>query len=181
MGRSARADGEPDPAADTGPDADVESFARQIMLRRLTDQPRTRADLADTLAKKRVPDEVARAQLDRFTDVGLIDDESFARSWVESRRRSKGLAGRALAHELRRKGVDDEIVAETIGGIDAEDERETARLLVRKKLRSMRSQDAQTQTRRLAGMLARKGYSAGVAFSVVREELAVHAEALDTP
>ena len=39
---------------------------------------------------------------------GLVDDEAFARSWVESRQRSRGLARRALAQELRRKGVDDE-------------------------------------------------------------------------
>jgi len=84
-----------DPATD--PDADPESVARTILLRQLTDRSRSRAELATALRKKQVPDDVATRLLDRFTEVGLIDDEAFARSWVESRQRSKGLAQRALA------------------------------------------------------------------------------------
>jgi len=171
---------EPDPDADLGTDADPESFARQILLRRLTDQPRTRADLAGTLAKKGVQSDVAQSLLDRFEDVGLIDDEEFARSWVQSRQRSRGLAGRALAQELRRKGVDEEVVRDAINAIDPESECESARALVRKKLRSMRGLDHDVQVRRLAGMLARKGYGSGVAFGVVREELAAVHKPLDS-
>ena len=88
------------------PDADPEAVARRILLRRLTDQPRSRAELAEALAKRRVPVDVATQLLDRFTEVGLIDDEAFARAWVESRMRGKGLARRALALELHRKGID---------------------------------------------------------------------------
>lgn len=166
---------EPDPNADLGPDADPESFARQILLRRLTDQPRSRADLAQALAQRDVPGDVATAVLDRFEEVGLIDDEEFARSWVQSRQRSRGLAGRVLAQELRRKGIDDELIRDTVAEIDPESEELAARALVQKKLRSLRQVDEAKKTQRLVGMLARKGYSGGLAYKVVREEIGLDA------
>jgi regulatory protein len=161
----------PDPVAD-GPDADHESVARKILLDALTGAARSRRELRDKLAKKAVPDELAERLLDRFTEVGLVDDEAFARSWVESRQRSRGLARRALAQELRHKGVDDETARTALDDLDPSLEERAAHDLVRKKLRSMRGVDHATATRRLAGALARKGYPAGVAFAVVREELA---------
>jgi regulatory protein len=118
-----------------------------------------------------VPDDLAERLLDRFGEVGLVDDEAFARSWVESRQRSRGLARRALAQELRRKGVDDETARTALDDLDPSQEEQAARLLVRKRLRSLRDVDPVTATRRLAGLLARKGYPAGLAFRVVREEL----------
>jgi len=163
---------EPPPdAVALGPDADAESVARTILLDALTGQARSRRELRDRLAKKQVPDELAERLLDRFTEVGLVDDAAFARSWVESRQRSRGLARRALAHELRRKGVDDETARAALDDVDPDDEEAAARELVRKKLRSLRSVDATTATRRLVAMLGRKGYPPGLAFAVVRSEL----------
>ncbi|MDP3893251.1 regulatory protein RecX, partial [Nocardioides sp.] len=123
-----------------------------------------------------VPSQVATRLLDRFEEVGLVDDEAFARSWIASRQPGKGLARRALAQELRRKGIDDEVAREALDEIDPADEEAAARVLVRKKLRSLRAVDHVTATRRLAGMLARKGYPPGLAFQVVREELGAEAE-----
>jgi regulatory protein len=154
------------------PDADPESVARKILLDQLTGQARSRQELADRLAKKNVPDEIAVRLLDRFEEVGLIDDEAFARSWIASRQPGKGLARRALAQELRRKGVDDEVAREALDEIDPADEEAAARALVRKKLRSLGRVDDATATRRLVGMLARKGYGSGLSFAVVRDELA---------
>ena len=153
------------------PDADVESVARTILLNKLTDSPRSRAELAEALARKHVPDDVAQRLLDRFEEVGLIDDAAFARAWVESRSRSKGLATKVLALELRRKGIDDDVAREVLAELDPDAERQAAHRLVQKKLRSMRGLDDTTRIRRLTGMLARKGYSPQVAFDVVREEL----------
>ena len=154
-----------------GPDADQEAVARKILLDQLTGQARTRKELSDKLAAKGVPDELASRLLDRFTEVGLIDDEAFARAWIASRQPGKGLARRALAQELRRKGIDDEIAREALDEIDPDDELEVARVLVRRKLRSVSILDEVKATRRLVGMLARKGHSPGVAYRVVREEL----------
>lgn len=160
-----------DPVAE-GPAADPESVARKILLDQLTGQARTRNELAARLARRGVPDEVATRLLDRFEEVGLINDAAFAREWVASRQPGKGLAGRALAQELRRKGVDDEVAREALDTIDPADEEQAARLLVRKKLRSLTRVDDTTATRRLVGMLARKGYGSSMAYGVVKDELA---------
>ncbi|MFT4083392.1 MAG: regulatory protein RecX [Nocardioides sp.] len=161
----------PEPEQD--PEADHEAVARKILLDQLTGQARSRQELAARLARRHVPDEVAGRVLDRFEEVGLVDDAAFARSWVSARGRAdgKGLARRVLAQELRRKGVDDEAARAALDEIDPAEEERAARALVRKKLRGMTRLDAITKARRLAGMLARKGYPSGLAFAVVREEL----------
>jgi regulatory protein len=169
--RDAPAELPPDPVAEV-PEADPESVARKILLDQLTGQARSRKELSDKLAKKNVPPELATRLLDRFEEVGLVDDEAFAKAWIASRQPGKGLARRALALELRRKGIDDEVARDALDEIDPADEEAAARALVRKKLRSLSQVDATTATRRLVGMLARKGYGSGMAFAVVRDELA---------
>ncbi|MCW2710335.1 MAG: regulatory protein RecX [Marmoricola sp.] len=162
---------EPSGDLDTGPDADPESVARKILLDQLTGRARTRSELADKLAARNVPEEVAARLLDRFEEVGLIDDAGFAREWVEQRQSGRGLARRAMAQELKRKGIEDELAREVLEEIDPDDEVEAARMLVQAKLRSMRNLDQDKAVRRLVGMLARKGHSSSVAFRVVKEEL----------
>jgi regulatory protein len=157
-------------AADDDP-GDPESVARAICLRALTGAAKTRRQLADLLARRGVPDEAAVAVLDRLTEVGLIDDAAFARAWVGSRQAGRGLARRALRAELHAKGVDGEIAAEAVALVDEDDERAAARELVRRRLAGMGRLDRATATRRLIGMLARKGYSGGLAAAVVREAL----------
>jgi regulatory protein len=162
---------EPTPDEDRGPEADAESVARKILLDQLTGRARSRSDLAKKLAQRNVPDDVALRLLDRFEEVGLVDDAAFARDWVAERQSGRGLARRALAQELRRKGIDDEVAREALAEVDPDDEVEAARDLVRRKLRSVRGLAEDVAVRRLVGMLARKGYGSGVAFRVVREEL----------
>jgi regulatory protein len=154
-----------------GPDADQEAVARKILLDTLTGQARSRHELESKLARKGVPEDLADRLLDRFEEVGLVDDAAFARAWVQSRQSGKGLARRALAQELRRKGVPDEAAKAALDDVDPGDETEAARHLVRRKLRSLARVDRETAVRRLTGMLARKGYNAGVCYRVVREEL----------
>jgi regulatory protein len=169
--------GPPDTTSDAAPGpaeddlGDPESVARAICLRALTGAPKTRQQLADLLSKRGVPEEAAVAVLDRFTEVGLIDDAAFARAWVSSRQAGRGLARRALQSELRAKGVDPEVAAQAVELVDDEDEREAARRLVERRLPGMRRLDRATATRRLIGMLARKGYSGGLAAAVVRDAL----------
>jgi regulatory protein len=167
---------DPDADLDTGPDADPESVARKILLDQLTGRARTRSELAKKLAQREVPGDVATRLLDRFEEVGLVDDAAFAREWVEQRQTGRGLARRALAQELRRKGVEDEVVRETLDEVDPDDEIEAARMLVRAKLRTVRNLEHDKAMRRLVGMLARKGHSSSVAFRVVKEELEAGAE-----
>lgn len=154
------------------PRADPEDKARQVCLRLLTLAPRTRAQLADALRKRGIPDETADEVLSRFEDVGLIDDAAFARAWVESRHYSRGLAGRALSAELKQRGVAaDEIRAAIEEQLSPDAEVAAARRLIDRKLQSTRGLPPEQRTRRLAGLLARKGYPAGLAFRVIREAL----------
>ena len=162
---------EPAPGPPEDDLGDPETAARGICLRALTGAPKTRRQLADLLAGRGVPDEAAETVLDRFTEVGLIDDAAFARAWVTSRQAGRGLARRALSAELRAKGVDAEVAADAVEAVDDEDERATARRLVDRKAGAVRRLDRATATRRLMGMLARKGYNGGLAAAVVREAL----------
>lgn len=142
-----------------------------ICLRLLARSPRTRAQLADALSRRGVPDEAAERVLGRLAGVGLVDDKAFAQAWVSSRHTGRGLARRALAHELRRRGVADETVDQAVDELDPDQEVETARLLVRRRLASTGRLEPAARVRRLAGLLARRGYPNGLALRVIREEL----------
>ncbi|MEU1577296.1 recombination regulator RecX [Streptomyces collinus] len=182
-GRRRRGFGETAPDAEDGgapsssraeqeaPPGDPVEQARAICLRLLTGTPRTRKQLADALRKRQIPDDAAEEVLSRFEEVGLINDGAFADAWVESRHHGRGLARRALARELRTKGVDSALIDEAVSQLDSEQEEATARELVDRKLRSTRGLDRDKRLRRLAGMLARKGYSEGMALRVVRQAL----------
>ncbi|GAA3337645.1 hypothetical protein GCM10020358_14690 [Amorphoplanes nipponensis] len=149
--------------------------ARDICLRQLAVRPRTRAELAKVLARKEISEEVIAEVLDRYDEVGIIDDAAFARMWVSTRHQGRGLARRALANELRQHGVESEVATEALETLDDEAEATTARALVDRKLRSARGTPDQV-FRRLVGMLARKGYPAGVAIQAVKEALAARDE-----
>jgi len=158
-------------------DEDPEARARQVCLTLLTFAPRTRAQLAVALRKRGIPDGVADEVLARFEDVGLIDDAAFARSWVESRHYSRGLAGRALSAELKQRGVAaDEIRAALDEQLSPDAEIAAARRLVERRIPGTRGLPADQRTRRLAGMLARKGYPPGLAYRVIREALEAEGE-----
>lgn len=158
-------------AGPTGPSADPASVARRIVLRQLAMGPRTRRQLEDKLRDRGCDPAVAAGVLDRMSEVGLVDDEAFAEMFVRSRQETKGLAAVALRRELRDKGVADDVVDAALEEIDPEREKEQARALVSRRLRTMRGLDRDVQTRRLAAFLARKGYGSGVSFQVIREAL----------
>jgi regulatory protein len=164
-------------AADSGPDtgldeeADPESVARLIGLRLLERAPRTRAELAKAMARRGVPIDAAETVLDRFTEVGLVDDQAFAEAWVRSRHSGRGLAPRALAAELRARGVDQQVAADALAEIGPDDEQDAAVALVRRRLRTMSTLPREVQRRRLVGMLGRKGFGRSLALQVVSAEI----------
>ena len=149
--------------------------AREICLRQLAARPRTRAELAKALTRKEISEEVIAEVLDRYDEVGIIDDAAFARAWVSSRHHGRGLARRALANELRQRGVDAEVAGEALESVDDESEAETARALVDRKLRTATG-TPEAIFRRLVAMLARKGYPAGIAIRAVKDALAARDE-----
>lgn len=156
---------------ESGPDADPEAIARQICLRMLTAAPRTQAQLATALRRRGVPEAAATAVLARFAEVKLIDDAMFARAWVDSRHHGRGLAGRALGAELRQRGVAQDDIQAALSELDPEQELATAQELVARRLAGTAGMPVPARIRRLTGVLARKGYPAGLAYRVVREAL----------
>lgn len=183
-------DPHPTPSAGPGrrrarpePGGGTEAQAKDVCLRLLTDRARSRAELATKLEQKGYTAEVAERTLDRLAAVGLIDDADFAQQWVRSRHLYAGKGKRAIALELRRKGIGQQDAAEALDQIDGDDERARAVDLVRKKLRTQPplptegdrreiAAERDKLVRRLVGMLARRGYSQGMAFDVVRGALA---------
>jgi regulatory protein len=155
-----------------------EEQAHALCLRLLTARARSRAELIGKMAKHGYPDEVAEAVLSRLVSVGLVDDEDFAAQWVRSRHMYSGKGKRALAAELRIKGVDAEVIAAALDGIDAGAERGRAEQLVERKLRRevLAEGDDSKVMRRLVGMLARRGYNQTMAVAVVTDALAAERE-----
>lgn len=165
-------------AADPEPTA--AEVARTIVLRQLTGSPKSRRQLEEKLAEKDVPEDVAAAVLDRMEDVRLVDDTAYAENFVRTRQRTKGLARGALRRELAQKGVSGEAAEHALETISEDTEREAAVELIERRLRGRpvpTGADAESRaerdkaTRRLAGMLARKGYPPSMALGVVKDVL----------
>jgi regulatory protein len=168
-------DAEPDPA----------SVARAIVLRQLTSSAKSRLQLSRKLAERNISADVAEAVLDRFQEVRLIDDAEFADMWVRSRSQSRKLAKGALRRELADKGIDAETAAAALEQLSDADEEVSARLLVERKLRAGADLSDRAErdkvTRRLASMLARKGYQPSQAFRIVGEVLDARADSQAEP
>lgn len=155
------------------PQGETVEQAKEACLRLLAVRARSRAELAQRLAAKGFTPDITERALDRFTEVGLVDDAAFAEQWVHSRHTFSGKGKQALAQELRRKGISQSDAAPALAAITADDEEERAAELVRRKLRTMPPNlDRDKTIRRLVGMLARRGYPQSTAFTVVKAELA---------
>lgn len=150
-------------------------MARAIVLRQLTSAPKSRLQLERKLAERNVPEDVAAAVLDRFEEVKLVDDAEFADMWVRSRSQTRKLARGALRRELAEKGIDPETAASALQQLSDEDEEAVARQLVERRLRPgvdlTDRAERDKAARRLASMLARKGYQPSQAFRIVGEVL----------
>ncbi|WP_306632553.1 regulatory protein RecX [Arthrobacter sp. B1I2] len=146
-----------------------------MVYRQLTAAPKSRLQLARKLAERNIPEQVAEAVLDKFQEVRLINDAEFADMWVRSRSQSRKLAKGALRRELAEKGIDPETAAAALGQLTDAEEEAAARTLVERKLRPGTDMSDQAErdkaVRRLASMLARKGYQPSQAFRIVNEVL----------
>ncbi|MHA7210519.1 regulatory protein RecX [Arthrobacter sp. MDT1-65] len=157
-------------------DEEWASEARSVLLRQLALGPRSRHQLDQKLAGRAVPPAIASSLLDRFEEVQLIDDAEFARMWVRTRTAAKSLSRSSLRRELADKGIDADQAEDALLQLSDEDEQEQAREVVRRRLR--RSADLsdravrEKEVRRLVGVLARKGYNPGTAFSIVKDVIA---------
>lgn len=150
-------------------------MAQAIVYRQLTAAPKSRLQLARKLAERNIPEDVAEAVLDKFQEVRLINDAEFADMWVRSRSQSRKLAKGALRRELAEKGIDQETAASALEQLTDADEESAARTLVERKLRPGTDLSDRVErdkaVRRLASMLARKGYQPSQAFRIVNDVL----------
>ncbi|MCH1403853.1 MAG: recombination regulator RecX [Candidatus Nanopelagicales bacterium] len=167
-----------EPSSDQPPEetSDPDSAVRAILLRRLSSAPRTRNELREDLRRRGADPDASERVLDRFEEVGLVDDVAFTRLWVESRHRSKALARPVLRRELQQRGVDADTIEQALEDIDDEGEFLRAVSFAEGKARLRSGEELPAAVNRLAGQLARKGYSSSVCFSVARNVLATKFE-----
>lgn len=165
-GRADRRPGGPAPGPQDDP-GDPAAVAKSVCLRLLADAARSRYQLEEVLRRRGIPDDVAGRVLDRLTEVGLLDDAAYASAFVLSKQRDRGLGRAALRAELRRKGISAVLAEAAVAVVDVESERERAFSLVAKRLDAAMFAGLPAARRRLLGLLARRGYAASLAASVV--------------
>ena len=165
-------------AARAAEETDPYTRAKTIVYNQLAYSAKTRGQLRKKLQAEGFDAELIEPLLDTFEAAKLIDDAEYAQNFVAQKSRTKKLSRAALRRELAERGVRGEEAENALAQRTDEQEREDAAELVRKKLRpgmdlSDRAEKDRV-TRRLLGMLARRGYSSSVSMSVIREELAVY-------
>ena len=146
----------------------LETRARNVLLHQLARSAKSTSQLRKILEQREIPSEIAEKVLERFTEVGLIDDAAYAETIVTSRRNYKGLAKSAIKRELSEKGVSQELVEEAISGITVEDDFESAKQLAIRRYRQMAHLERDVRTRRLAAFLQRKGYGSSSVFAAIK-------------
>lgn len=159
-------------------EADPYTRAKTIVYNQLAYSAKTRGQLRKKLQSEGFEAELIEPLLDKFEAAKLIDDAEYAETFVRQKSRTKKLSRAALRRELAERGVRGEEAENALAQRTDEQEHEDAAELVRKKLRpgmdlSDRAEKDRV-TRRLLGMLARRGYSSSVSMSVIREELAAY-------
>lgn len=160
------------PEAEPRADADPQEVARIICLNSLDRRPRTRAQLEDLLKRRNVPDEAASAVLDRFEEVGLVDDRRFAEQWVDYRQSVKTVSRSMLRIELQRKGVSRDVADDVLADWDSNSEQQQVRDLACRLVRQVKDSEPYRRRRKLADRLARRGFPPDVVWDAVNHALA---------
>ena len=146
----------------------LETRARNVLLHQLARSAKSTSQLRKILEQREIPSEIAEKVLERFTEVGLIDDAAYAETIVNSRRNYKGLAKSAIKRELNEKGVPAPFIEVADESITAEDDFEAAKDLASRRIRQMSALTREVRERRLAGYLGRKGYPSSVVFAAIK-------------
>lgn len=139
--------------------------AYQHALKFLSYRTRSQAEVRTNLLKRGTPDGVIDEVIERLVSAHLVDDERFARLWVENRSEFRPRSRRALTYELRQRGLDQETIEQSIESLD---EDELAYQAAQKQARKLNSQDYETFRQKLLGFLARRGFSYAVSMPVIR-------------
>lgn len=145
-----------------------EQRARNVLLYQLARSAKSAHQLRQILEKREIDAEIAEMVIQRFIEVGLIDDKLFAETIVNSRRKFKGSSKSVIKRELVQKGVGTELVEDVVSEITPEDELATATDLAVKRIPRLAALEREVRQRRLHGYLARKGYGSNVVIAACK-------------
>jgi regulatory protein len=143
--------------------AEIETLKQQDAKRKALDQamrflsfrPRSQAEVETYLKKKKVDDETISEIIGRLKELEYLDDEAFARFWIENRQRFKPRSKLALRYELQQKGIDRDVAAVTTADVDEE---EAAWQAVENKLSRWYNYPLQDFQRKVYDFLRRRGF-----------------------
>jgi regulatory protein len=144
----------------------LEQRAKNVLLHQLSRSMKTRFQLSEILQKREIPQEIAEAVLDRFTEAQLIDDAVFTAAYVRTRLEN-GRSVSAIKSELRRKGVSQELIHLNLSEVDSEQEQQIANKLAANRYQRMLKLDEEIRKRRLLGFLQRRGFSQATAYRAI--------------
>ena len=150
-------------------DEKLEQRAKNVLLFQLSRSMKTRHQLANILKKREIPDDIANAVLDRFTEAQLIDDAAFARAFVNSRIAVSGKSKSVIARELKQKGVSAQDAEQALSSIDTELEDQTAYTVAKKRYQQLSTLEPEVRRRRLMGFLMRRGFSSQLTARILRD------------
>ncbi|QGU07632.1 Regulatory protein RecX [Corynebacterium occultum] len=156
---------------------EAKAAVRKRALGLLDHRARSRRELKERLTDAEFEPAIIEDVLDDLQEAKLIDDQDFANEWVRQRHQRRGKSIRALDRELSQKGIDQNARDRALEQIGTEDEAAMARQLAEKKARSIKEIPADRsehdkQLRRVAGVLARRGFPGPMSLQISREVLA---------
>lgn len=147
-------------------------------MRALEQRMQTGRELRTRLMRKGFQPETIDAAIEKLTSYGYLNDERFAELWIENRLAHRPRGKRMLEQELRQKGIDRQIVDDTVSGMEIDD-RAAALEVAQKRLKSVQSLPLDEQKKKLTGILARRGFDFGVIRSTLETVLGEPAEEFD--
>ncbi|NPA91600.1 MAG: regulatory protein RecX [Chloroflexi bacterium] len=153
--------------------------AMEAATRLLAARPRSTAEVRDRLRRRGFDENTITQVVERLQELGYLDDEAFARFWVENRERFRPRGLHALRYELYQKGIAPEIVDRVLADIDPT---ASARAALRARVHAWRHLDERTFRKRATQFLARRGFAYDIIQDVVTEiwlERAAEAEPPD--
>jgi len=146
---------------------DAREVAYQKAMRFLGYRARSVQEVRDNLQKHGIPEHVIEEVLKRLQETNLLNDQEFAQAWVENRNTFRPRSRRALAMELRHKGLDDEVVQDVLD--TNVDENVLALEAAHKYLRKVQKLEWPDFRQKLGNFLGRRGFSYGVIAPVLRQ------------
>jgi regulatory protein len=138
----------------------------QKALHFLSYRPRSTMEVRQNLLHRGISEPLVDVTMDRLQEAGLVNDEAFARAWVENRNTFRPRGKPALRMELRRKGLNDEVIQSVLGALQ---EDSLALEAARKYVRRLTGLEWPEFRQKLGGFLTRRGFSYATIAPVVSE------------